>query len=248
MSCTAKMVMMAARCAGGFGKVRLVVMPLLVLLLLAGSSVSTANIIIAKHDWDVTPASGKGNWAAQGNSATVKENTDNPSDNYLQISFPGGIDSGPGDQWYETISTPSADLFAGTWLTDYWIEFDFWANDVIPDTLQVRWHGTSSDTVYGNTLSPSGVGSWQTLKTSTFTSVDDWKLSPAANQDDFLADLDSIDWIGVYIFRDGTDAELYGIDDFKLMVPEPAEYLMLLAALVTVGLVLRRQRCVAGTC
>ena len=178
----------------------------------------SANAIIAVHDWDVTPASGVGNWAAQGTSAAVSENTDIPSDNYLNISFPGGIDPGPGAQWYETVSTPSSDLFAGTWITDYWIEFDFWAQDAVPDTLQVRWGDNDSGRTWANTLNPGGVGSWSSLKTDTFADYTDWQMDPFVTQSDFLADLNSIDWIGVYLFRDGTDSELYGIDDFKLMV------------------------------
>lgn len=202
----------------------------------------SANSIVAINDWDTTPASGVGNWAPQGSSATVSENTDNASDNYLQINFPGGIDPGPGSQWYETVSTPAADLFAGSWLTDYWIEFDFWAQDVVPDTLQVRWGDNDSGRTWANTLSPSGVGSWSSLKSDTFSDFNDWKLDPYVTQSDFLADLDSIDWIGVYIYRDGTDSEVYGIDNYKLMVPEPAEYLFVFAALGTALVALRRKK------
>jgi hypothetical protein len=206
----------------------------------------SANAIIAIHDWDVTPDSsdnGLGNWAAQGSSATVSENTGNISDNYMEISFPGGIDSGAGDQWYETVSTPASDLFVGTWITDYWIEFDFWAQDVVPDTLQIRWGNTDSDRTWGNTITgSSGVGNWDTLRSDTFADYTDWKLDPYATEDQFMEDLEGIDWIGVYIFRDGTDAELYGVDDFKLMVPEPAEYLMLFAALGAAVMVIRRKK------
>ena len=203
----------------------------------------SADVIIAMHDWDTTPASGIDNWAAQGSSATFDENVDNGSDHYLEISFPDGIDPGPGSQWYETISTRSYDLLVGGWITDYWIEFDFWADDVVPDTLQIRW-GVDDGNTWGNTIDTSGVGidSWATLGSDTFSDFNDWKLDPFATESQFLTDLGDIDWIGVYIFRDGTDAEVYGIDDFKLMVPEPAEYLLLFAALGTALIAVRRKR------
>jgi len=201
-----------------------------------------ANSIVAVHDWDVTPASGLGNWARQGTSATISENTAG-ADDYMQILFPDGIDPGPGDQWYETVSTPASDLFVGTWITDYWIEFDFWAEDAVPDTLQIRWGNNDTDRTWANTITGgSGVGSWDTLRSDTFSDFNDWKMDPFVTQDDFITDLGSIDWIGVYIYRDGTDEEVYGVDDFKLMVPEPAEYLMLFAALGTAVMVIRRRK------
>jgi len=210
-------------------------------MLLFCAGAAEANIIMAENDWDTTPAGGVGNWSPRGTSASVIENTSDASSDFLEIDFPGGIASGSGDQWHETVSTPSDDLFAGTWQTDFWIEFDFWAKDTQPDTLQIRWHGTANDNVYGYGVSPTAaVGDWQTLKTATFSSVDDWRLGPGVTQSDFLADLDSIDWIGVYFFRNGTDAEVYGIDDFKLMVPEPSQYIMLGFALLTALLVRRR--------
>jgi len=212
-------------------------------LFMAMPSSIYANAIIAMHDWDATPVADAGNWDTLGSSATVAENTGTPGDHYLEISFPGGIDAGPGSQWYETISTPSDDLFAGTWITDYWIEFDFWADDVVPDQLQVRW-GVDGGRTWGNSLNTAGVGvdTWGSLRTDTFSDFTDWKLEPYATQGEFLADLDAIDWIGVYIFRDGTDAEVYGVDDFKLMVPEPAEYMLLFAALGTALIAMRRRK------
>ena len=216
-----------------------------VALLLGLPSVVSANAIIGDPvDWDSNPPSEA--WTALGTSLnpdTPEVSSGSGGDgNWLKITFPGDIDPGPGTHWYETVKGPSTDLFALTWETDYWIEFDFWANDVVPDTLQVRWGADGTGRTWGNTVYPSGVGSWSTLKTDTFASFEDWKLTPLVDQDMFVADLGAIDWIGVYIFRDGTDQEIYGVDDFKLMVPEPAEYLMLAAALLTALLVMRRQK------
>ncbi len=206
-----------------------------VVLALAIPLAAHADAIIGDPvDWDtnepITP------WTALGTSATVIENTAD-ADNFLEITFPASADL------YETAKGPSGDLFALTWQADYWIEFDFWADSTLPDTLQVRWHGTDRGFTWGNTVTPSGIGSWGTLRTDSFSKYEDWNLPESeANEADFLADLGSIDWIGAYIYRDGSDKEIYGVDDFKLMVPEPEEYLMLAAALITALLVMRRQK------
>lgn len=206
-------------------------------LLITAKSVH-ANSMLGLHDWDVTPADGVGNWAAQGSGATVSENTDD--NHWLEITFDPGAQE-PGAHWYDTISTPATDLFSGTWETEHWIEFDFWSETVEPDTLQVRWHGTANDQVWAYTLDPSGVSTWDHLA-APLRDWEDWAMNPFVDEADYLADLNSIDWIGVYIFRDGTDEEVYGLDDFSLHVPEPEEYLMLAAALATAFFALRRRR------
>ena len=58
----------------------------------------------------------------------------------------------------------------------------------------------------------------------------------------FLSDLANIDWIGIYIFDDDTDANNYGLDNFQLMVPEPAEYALAFSALAVTWLSIRRKR------
>ena len=221
------------------GKTGLLCVSAFAALCLVFASSLSANTILGQHDWDTTPASGVGNWTTEGDSdVSLSEDTSNGSDHWLKITFDSGIDPGPGSQWYETISVPAADLYTGTWETENWIEFDFWSEDVVPDTLQVRWHGTASDEIWGYTLNPSGVGSWGSYS-APFANWEDWKLNPFVDESDYLADLNSIDWIGVYIFRDGTDEEIYGLDDFGLNVPEPEEYMMLAAALVAAFLALR---------
>jgi len=205
-----------------------------------------ANAIIGTPvDWDSNPSvPGVGNWTRLGSEPTtsITEDIGDLNDNFLKITF----DSDPAlpEGGYETVKGPATDLLVGTWQTDYWIEFDFWANNVLPNTLQIRWADSSTNRVWGNAVTPgAGIGSWSTLRTDTFSNFEDWELPEySSNEEEFLRDLGSIDWIGVYIDRTGTDLQLYGVDDFKLMVPEPAEYLMLAAALITALLVMRRQK------
>ncbi|MBT3193667.1 MAG: PEP-CTERM sorting domain-containing protein [Verrucomicrobia bacterium] len=201
-----------------------------------------ANAIVGTPiDWDANPPTAA--WAAQGDpaAATVSEN-DSGADDFLQISF-ADISMDPGATWDETASGAASDLFAGTWDTGYWVEFDFWAESVVPASLQIRWADSDAEDgrYWANTITPGGTG-WSSLRTDPFSDLASWRTSPFVDAADLLEDLESIDWIGVYIFRDGTDAEVYGVDDMGLMVPEPAEYLMLAAALATALLVVRRQR------
>ncbi len=213
-----------------------------VLVLHQISPVASADVILAQHDWDPVPASGV--WQAGGTSAGVSvTNTGAPHDNWLKIDFPSGLDPEAGPKWDETASVAATNFFVGTWSTQMWIAFDFWAESVVPRELQVVWHGTASNNVWSYPLT-SGVqaGQWTTLRAS-FANWDDWgATTPYVGVDAYLADLDSMDWIGVYIWRsDSVDQEIYGLDDFKLMVPEPEEYAMLLAGLATALMVYRRR-------
>jgi hypothetical protein len=191
-------------------------------------------------DWDYnvpTPA-----WGAIVGDATVAISgpSEGNTTDWLKITLP--------TDKTDTVKGEAADLFAGTWQSDYWVEFDFWAQgDNPPLALEVRWADAAGDRIWGNTIESAAVGSgdWNTLRSDPFAfSASNWDLKSGTGGDaaDFLADLNAIDWIGVSISTDGFDSGVYGVDDFKLMVPEPAEYLMLAAALITALLVMRRQK------
>jgi hypothetical protein len=224
--------------AGGAFACRLAV-ACAVLALALPSAIYANSIVGTPIDWEgVLPTAP---WAAQGDDATVAEN-DAGEDDYLEITFAATSDSS-GPTWDEVASGAASDLFAGTWTTAYWIEFEFWAQSVNPGALQIRWAGTASEHTWGNTITPTAsVGSWGSLRTDPFSDLEAWRLEDGLTAGDLLADLESIDWIGVYIFRDGTDLEVYGVDDFQLMVPEPAEYVMLAMALVTAVLAMRGRK------
>jgi hypothetical protein len=137
------------------------------------------------------------------------------------------------------------DLFAGTWTPDMFVEFDFWAEDVAPGALQLQWSSTTNSDVWASTLQqPSATQSWDRLSAS-FANWSDW-MFPGATEDQYLSDLSSIDWIGVYIYREGAGAQDYRIDNFSLMIPEPAQLMMLASALATSLLAMRRRRGAGG--
>ena len=209
-----------------------------ILSLLLARSVQADSIIGTPIDWEDAhdPITA---WDRLGTAATILEMDTGGEGNatdWLKITL--------GNDAADTVKGASADLFVGKWQPEYWVEFDFWANDLPPAVLQIRWADSAGGRVWGNTISPSGAGGWNTLRTDSFLAAN-WDLqSGAGGGAEFVADLGSIDWIGVYILAGATGTGEYGVDDFKLMVPEPAEYLMLASALITAFLVMRRRNLV----
>jgi len=147
----------------------------------------------------------------------------------------------PGDSWSDLAKTDASGLYAGTWETDMWIAFYFWSGDVSANTLQVRWQSSTNSYVWGYVLTPPGAGSWSTLNAG-FANWDDWDIDPGGSEDQYLADLSSIDWIGIYVTRSGTDEQVFGLDNFNLAIPEPEEWFLLTAALATTVLSVGRRK------
>lgn len=192
------------------------------------------------------------------NDGTLQGWSTDQSWSHLSSPGSGGVDdsgflkidmdatsSFPPDGWYTLASAPASSLFAGTWRSDMWVQFDFWAQDVEPAYVQVRWAGQDG-TVWQNTVFDSAdssmtVGDWTRLSSADFSNYANWDYG-GGSQEDFVNDLASIDWIGVYIWRNTGAAQGYGIDDFNLMVPEPEEYIMLMASLLCVVLAVRYKR------
>jgi len=193
------------------------------------------------QDWDTHPASGVGNWSVLGSAASITENTSG-GDHWLQIDFPSIGGGAPGSAWYETISVPAEDLFAGSWDTTMFLQYDFFAQNTPPAGMQVRFAGTNGNT-WGYAIDTGGMatGDWHTYQAS-LSNWEDWRINPFLTEADYLADLESMDWIGLYLYRDGLGAETYGLDDFNLMVPEPAEIAFLGSALAAVVASIRRRK------
>lgn len=154
---------------------------------------------------------------------------------------------GMGEQWWALAWVPASNLFAGNWRQsgDMWLEFDFRAADVTPGYVQVQWAATN-DRIWRSTALVSGGGSlstqvWTHMQTTSLTDYQDWDYG-GGTQQQFLDDLGEIDWIGVYIWRNTAVAQIYGIDRFVLLVPEPAEWMMLGTALITCFGACRRRR------
>ncbi len=207
-------------------------------VLMMGAAASFASTTVGIIDWDTNPPDTP--WVADDGDVAVSI-TGPIEDRSLLIGFDAS-----GDPLSVLVSGRTQDLFAGTWSSESWIEFDFWSDGTDPTALEVRWGADGSTNVWAYAVNPSPVNGsgWQTLRTASFGDGGDWNSNGLGNPAEFLANLSSIDWIGVYIGLPVAGAASYGIDDFSLMVPEPAEILMLAAAF-GVGLqVFRRMRLV----
>lgn len=202
---------------------------------------SAASTIVGIVDWDANPPSAP--WAVLDGEPAAVSVEDTGGNSWLRIPLAADREDD-----LVTVGGSASDLLAGVWDASSWIEFDFWAQDVLPNELQVRWHGTASNLVWGATLQPQVVVGWQTLRAPSFMDWTAWDLGSSGTEIAFLADLASIDWIGVMISSDSENEAVYGVDDFKLMVPEPAEALLVAAALGVALLALRRRMPLMDKC
>lgn len=205
----------------------------------------SGNVILGQHDWDTDTLHG---WASQDGWTTVAREPTGGVDTtgWMSITFTNDSED-PGPWWYDTISTPKTNLFAGSWTSSQWIEFDFWASNTEPSAIQVQFGDTATNLVwrydvFNSETDDMALTNWTTY-TASFANWEDWKIqSPGYTENNYLANLDSIDWIGVYIYRNTAAEQIYGIDNFMLMIPEPVECLMLAAAAISSAMSLRKKK------
>ena len=207
------------------------------------AGVARGGVVGEMHDWDPYP--GDGGWASSNGWVNLATNATGGVTNsgFLSVTFPEVPDGAPGDDgWQELIYTPATSLFAGTYSVSNWFQFDFWASNVLPNAVQVRWQSSTNSRIWGSLVSgPTATGEWQTLTSVGLGSYSDWEIDGFASQGEFLSDLTDIEWIGLYIDRNTAVEQMYGVDNFALMIPEPAELIMLAAALTAVWMAYRRK-------
>ena len=217
--------------------------PIYILAMLIFSSIPvSADNILSLSDWNSTTNPVAGTWENADSYITITNlyapgETGGNTGGWLKISYdeiPGDI----GPYYTDYIYTSADELFTGDWseLTNgLSVSFDFWASNTVPGMLQIAWHTTNaSDNIWSYTLSDPSTNSWTNYVASLLYDENLWTGTGLGNESQYLADLADIDWIGIGIRRYGTGEETYGIDNFMLMVPEPAEILLLIAALITV--------------
>jgi hypothetical protein len=166
---------------------------------------------------------------------------------WLQVTFTN-TSAGPGTSWNDIVYTKTANLFAGTYSTQQWpqtsVRSDFQQSDVVAGGLAVVRKSITNDNMWSYSLTPSTGTNWTTF-TAGLANWQDWAY-PLASVDQYLANLQSVDWIGVYKYRDTTSQQIYRIDNINLMVPEPTEYILLAAAVIISGISLCRKRHLKG--
>lgn len=204
-----------------------------------------ATVAIGRNDFD----SSLHGWYADDNWATVANPASggNP-DGWMSTTWTNLLDPDEGAEWwYNVFKTDATNLFTGTWTTNNWLEMDFWASNNAPEAVQVQWGTTGSRiwkyTVFDDVTDDMDLQTWTGLKSVRFNDYNEWRSPPLEyNEANFLNDLANIDWVGIKIWRGDMEADTYGIDNFSLMIPEPAEVILLLFAGMSSWMSLRKKR------
>lgn len=196
-----------------------------------------AATILGVHDWN---APFSYNWTNEYGTVNLGiPSSGGNTGGWLRVTFPASGD--PGDA-YDVIQTPASSLFSGTWGTNMFTQFDFWASNAVPSHVQVWWASSSNIWASSDLLLTGGTGTWSTIIGPEFIYSNWTPDTPGLSESTYLADLASINWIGIYIWRGAADDQIYGLDNFSLMVPEPGELIVLVVALAAAMLFLRRRR------
>lgn len=219
-----------------------------VAMVCGGGTVAHAYVVLEDEQWDdgANYPLGDPAWGSDEGYVTEDHSTGDGA-GYLDIGYDAGRNAG--GEAVAVVYTAASDFFAGNWreLSEEdgaWMEFDFWADENVPLDLELRFEGTSGD-VWRYDFSTDDLGSgWSGFYASLTYDESLWYYGTANDEGEatFLDDLFNIDWIGVYIYDQGTADNNYGLDDWQLMVPEPAEYALAVSALMVVWLSVRRKR------
>jgi hypothetical protein len=180
------------------------------------------------------------------------------ANDYLQISF----DAQGAPLPESSLTFADSDASGGRFVGDYGpylgnvvMTFRFLAETHAPSTMQMwfRSDASGAERIWSYNLSgPTTVGVWTWYSVPLGTFGPGWTLwsGSGSAQSDFLLDLTGVDWIGLRLVRNGSIlAQNYGLDDVKLMVPEPETIWLMIAALLSLGVTFRgRLSEVAGRC
>ncbi|MBN1669425.1 MAG: hypothetical protein JXR37_00215 [Kiritimatiellae bacterium] len=208
-------------------------------------------------DW-IETWSGADEEGWQSNSGDMTAGYTSADGGYLQLGF----GEQPGPPWPED-GTAYADSGAsgGRFVGDYagimtesgqglTAQFDFLAEDYLPGFVDLFFKSAVSGRTWMFALpNPPAVDTW-TQYVVNFDFAAGWSYGPGATEEQFLADLADVEWIGVHVERSlELGEQFYGIDNFVLYVPEPGTWCMLagvaLALLVHIRL---RRRAAAPAC
>jgi len=206
---------------------------------------AAASIIVAQQTWNDGTTNG---WSDSESWVNLSNPGSGGVDNtgYLRVHLDATstLEGDPGAQWYALTRTSASSLFAGNW-EGTWAEFDFFAQEVAPQYVQLRWQSATNSSVWRSTVFDSqqtgmSTGVWTHMVGPALSNFTEWNYG-GATQEQFVNDLASIDWIGVYIWRNTGSVQDFGLDNFRLMVPEPGEAMMLAAALISSAFALRKK-------
>lgn len=142
------------------------------------------------------------------------------------------------DGWAQVANPASGGVGDSGWMSTTWTNLAGLSGE--PDPSAEWWSNlflTDATNLF--------TGTWST---NMFFSLDFWASNnaPEAVQiwttANLVDDLANIDWVGIQIWRGDMASDTYGLDDFNLMIPEPAEIILLLFAGASSFMSLRRKR------
>lgn len=164
------------------------------------------------------------------------------SNGFLLVTFPdqGDPPVGAADDTIFTSGSPATNLFTGDYITNGAIgaRFDFLASNVLPAHVDLVFGVATNAHEWSYTLAAPVLGEWTSYDAAFEFSL--WSM-PGGTEEEFLADLAAVDWIGIHIDRGNSSEQYYGIDNFVLYVPEPADYFLLAAGLIGLAFCFRKK-------
>ncbi|MEI6808988.1 MAG: hypothetical protein WCN95_09710 [bacterium] len=182
-------------------------------------------------------AAGLQGWGSAGDASVTRDGVvNNP---YLLISFAGGgAPPAPYQATISTVGSPATTLFTGNYIAANVASANFsFSNSVNPSTVSLVFGANAH--AWSRTFTPVSINHWNTYNIYFNYSLE-W-TSPGNDAATFLADLQAVSWIGINIVSGGTGPEEYGLDNFQLMIPEPADFCLLAAGVLGMALALRRK-------
>ncbi|MBN1674573.1 MAG: hypothetical protein JXR37_26235, partial [Kiritimatiellae bacterium] len=137
---------------------------------------------------------------------------------YLQIRFAAqGV-----PQFEDGIACADTNASAGNFVGCYsqvvtHVTFDFVAETVLPSTFRVYFYSAFSGyTWHADLGAPDTTGVWTNYSVPFDFGEVEWTHGPMSTEEEFLDDLQNVEWIGLYLSRNGTLEQNYGVDNFAL--------------------------------
>jgi hypothetical protein len=139
------------------------------------------------------------------------------TDGSVSLSNPGGFlntSFGAQSQPATQAGIVRTNIISGVLPTN--ISFSIKAFDCEPSAARVYLHSSAQDRYWYAPLARLQANVW-TLCDIPVAYSDAWICNPSMTESDFRSDMLSIDWVGVYVRRNGSpSAQNYGIDDFLI--------------------------------
>lgn len=209
-------------------------------LLCAPFALRAGPILNSPETWSSPPS--LAGWTNAAPTGTELATLSVPGGGYLQITF--GSQGVPAPE-LDTIYVNTANYTGNYQITQLALRFSFYAASTLPDSALLYMHSAVSTTIwnYAFTSMITGTGVWTQVSVPFDYSAGGWS-GWSTDPNDFLADLLSIDRIGISLARDfpNTSQQVYGLDNWEYYaIPEPGVVGMLSSVLLALGLTLRKR-------